>query len=130
MPSTRCRAWPSTGTRRKPLLGNVYGGLSGPALKPVALRVVYEVAQVVDIPIVAIGGVSALDDVLDFLMAGACAVQVGTAVFADPVLPVRLIDELEAWLRDRDMASHREIVGVALPVRRERPSVKGVEYRP
>ena len=62
---------------RKPLLGNTYGGLSGPALKPVALRVVYEVAQVVDIPIVAIGGVSELDDVLDFLMAGACAVQVG-----------------------------------------------------
>ena len=82
---------------RKPLLGNTYGGLSGPALKPVALRVVYEVAQVVDIPIVAIGGVSELDDVLDFLMAGACAVQVGTALFADPVLPVRLIDELEAW---------------------------------
>ena len=116
--------------RRRPFLGNIYGGLSGPALKPVALRVVYEVAQVVDIPIVAIGGVSELDDVLDFLMAGACAVQVGTALFADPVLPVRLIDELEDWLRDRNMASHHEIVGVALPVRRERPSVKGVEYRP
>jgi dihydroorotate dehydrogenase (NAD+) catalytic subunit len=116
--------------RRKPMLGNTYGGLSGPALKPVALRVVYEVAQVVDIPIVAIGGVSELDDVLDFLMAGACAVQVGTALFADPVLPVRLIDELEAWCRGRGMASHRELVGVALPSRRDRPSVKGVEYRP
>ncbi|MEZ4595349.1 MAG: dihydroorotate dehydrogenase [Chloroflexota bacterium] len=68
---------------RKPLLGNAYGGLSGPALKPVALRVVYEVAQVVDIPIVGIGGVGSLEDVLDLMMAGACAVQVGTAVFAD-----------------------------------------------
>ena len=116
--------------KRKPLLGNTYGGLSGPALKPVALRVVYEVAQVVDIPIVAIGGVSELDDVLDFLMAGACAVQVGTALFADPVLPVRLIDELQQWCQTQGIASHREFVGVALPTRRDRPSVKGVEYRP
>jgi dihydroorotate dehydrogenase (NAD+) catalytic subunit len=115
---------------RKPLLGNTYGGLSGPALKPVALRVVYEVAQVVDIPIVAIGGVSSLEDVLDFVMAGACAVQVGTAVFADPVLPLRLVDELEAWCAHEGIASHRELVGAALPRRRDRPSVKGVEYRP
>ena len=116
--------------RRKPFLGNTYGGLSGPALKPVALRVVYEVAQVVDIPIVAVGGVSSLDDVLDFLMAGACAVQVGTAVFADPVLPLRLIDELEVWCLEHGLSSHRELIGSALPGRRERPSTKGVEYRP
>jgi dihydroorotate dehydrogenase (NAD+) catalytic subunit len=116
--------------RRRPLLGNVYGGLSGPALKPVALRVVYEVAQVVKIPIVAIGGVGSLDDVLDFLYAGAAAVQVGTAVFADPVLPLRLADELAAWCADNGYASHRDIMGAALPERRERPSVKGVEYRP
>lgn len=115
---------------RRPHLGNAYGGLSGPALKPVALRVVYEVAQVVDIPIVAIGGVGSLEDVLDFLMAGACAVQVGTAVFADPVLPLRLIDQLEGWCRVHGLASHREVVGVALPARRGRPSSKGVEYRP
>jgi len=116
--------------RRKPLLGNTYGGLSGPALKPVALRVVYEVAQVVDIPIVAIGGIGSLDDVLEFLYAGASAVQIGTAVFADPVLPVRLIDELEAWLAARGYGTPREIVGAALPQRRDKPSVKGVEYRP
>ena len=116
--------------RRRPLLGNVYGGLSGPALKPVALRVVYEVAQVVKIPIVAIGGVGSLDDVLDFLMAGASAVQVGTAVFADPVLPLRLVDELAAWCADHGYSSHREVIGAALPERREKPSVKGVEYRP
>lgn len=116
--------------RRKPLLGNVYGGLSGPALKPVALRVVYEVAQVVKLPIVAIGGVGSLDDVLDFLMAGACAVQVGTALFADPVLPLRLVDELAAWCAANGYTSHREIIGAALPARRDKPSVKGVEYRP
>jgi dihydroorotate dehydrogenase (NAD+) catalytic subunit len=122
--------------RRRPLLGNTYGGLSGPAIKPVALRIVYEVAQVVRIPIVAIGGVAALDDVLDYLMAGACAVQVGTAVFADPGLPVRLVDELRAWCAARGLASHRELIGAALPAGKhggrgkDRPSVKGVEYRP
>src|SRR5206468_4059516 len=83
-------------SRSKPLLGNIYGGLSGPAVKPVALRIVYEVAQVVDIPIVAIGGVTELADVLDFLAVGAVAVQVGTAIFADPTLPVRLVDALVA----------------------------------
>lgn len=116
--------------RRRPLLGNVYGGLSGPALKPVALRVVFEVAQVVKVPIVAIGGVGSLDDVLDFLMCGASAVQVGTAVFADPVLPLRLVDELAAWCGEQGYASHRDVVGAALPERRQKPSVKGVEYRP
>jgi dihydroorotate dehydrogenase (NAD+) catalytic subunit len=116
--------------RRKPFLGNVYGGLSGPALKPVALRVVYEVAQTVKIPIVAIGGVGSLEDVLDFLYAGAMAVQVGTAVFADPILPLKLIDELADWCAENGHASHRDIVGGALPERREKASVKGVEYRP
>jgi dihydroorotate dehydrogenase (NAD+) catalytic subunit len=116
--------------RRKPLLGNVYGGLSGPAIKPVALRVVYEVAQVVRIPIVAIGGIGSLDDVLDFMAAGAVAVQVGTALFADPALPVRLIDELAAHCREHGLGSTAELVGTALPTRRDRPSVKGVEYRP
>jgi len=116
--------------RRKPLLGNVFGGLSGPALKPVALRVVYEVAQVVKIPIVAIGGVGSLDDVLDFLMCGAVAVQVGTAVFADPVLPLKLADELAEWCAANDYASHRDIIGAALPERRSKPSIKSSEYRP
>ena len=116
--------------RRRPLLGNTYGGLSGPALKPVALRVVYEVAQAVKIPIVGIGGVGSLDDVLDFLMAGAVAVQVGTAVFADPTLPLRLVDELAAYCAERGFGSHRDLVGAALPSRRDAPSTKGVEYRP
>jgi dihydroorotate dehydrogenase (NAD+) catalytic subunit len=116
--------------RTKPLLGNIYGGLSGPAVKPVALRIVYEVAQVVDIPIVAIGGVTELADVLDFLAVGAVAVQVGTAIFADPTLPVRLVDELEAECRRKRVRSHLELVGTALPTRAGTPSSKGVEYRP
>ena len=128
--------------RRRPLLGNTYGGLSGPAIKPVALRIVYEVAQTVRLPIVAIGGIAELGDVIDYLLAGASAVQVGTAIFADPGLPTRLADELSAWCAEQGLASHLEIVGAALPRprtglasgadrrTRDRPSAKGVEYRP
>ena len=116
--------------RDRPLLGNVFGGLSGPAIKPVALRIVYEVAQVVDIPIVAIGGITELADVLDYLAVGAVAVQVGTAIFADPSLPVRLVDELAAECRGRGLDSYRPLIGTALPARAGPPSSKGVEYRP
>ena len=116
--------------RARPLLGNIYGGLSGPAVKPVALRVVYEAAQAVKIPVVAIGGVTELADVLDFLAVGAVAVQVGTAIFADPALPVRLVDELAAEAGRRGMTSYRDLIGTALPTKPARPSSKGVEYRP
>ncbi len=116
--------------RARPLLGNIYGGLSGPAVKPVALRVVYEAVQVVKIPVVAIGGVTELADVLDFLAVGAVAVQVGTAIFADPTLPVRLVDELADECGRRGMTSYRDLIGTALPTKAERPSAKGVEYRP
>ena len=116
--------------RNRPLLGNIYGGLSGPAIKPVALRIVYEVAQVVDIPIVAIGGISELADVLDFLAVGAVAVQVGTALFADPALPVRLIDELGDEVRRRGLDTYGPLIGTALPRKPSAPSSKGVEYRP
>jgi dihydroorotate dehydrogenase (NAD+) catalytic subunit len=116
--------------RTRAFLGNTYGGLSGPAIKPVALRIVYEVAQVVEIPIVAIGGVTELADVLDFLAVGAAAVQVGTAIFADPELPVRLGDELRAECLRRGLASYRPLVGTALPRRAAAASAKGVEYRP
>jgi dihydroorotate dehydrogenase (NAD+) catalytic subunit len=117
-------------SRDRPLLGNVFGGLSGPAVKPVALRIVYEVAQTVSIPVIAIGGVTELADVLDFLAVGAVAVQVGTAIFADPTLPVRLVDDLEDECRRRGLTSHRELVGTALPRKAGAPSAKGVEYRP
>ncbi|HEX5015324.1 MAG TPA: dihydroorotate dehydrogenase, partial [Candidatus Limnocylindrales bacterium] len=111
-------------SRQKPLLGNIYGGLSGPAIKPVALRIVYEAAQTVDIPVVAIGGVTELADVLDFLAVGAVAVQVGTAIFADPTLPVRLVDELAAECAHQGLSSYRELIGTALPTKAERPSAK------
>ena len=116
--------------RTRAFLGNTYGGLSGPAIKPVALRIVYEVAQVVSIPIVAIGGVTNLDDVLDFLACGAVAVQVGTAIFADPELPVRLADELRAECVRRGLDSYRPLIGTALPKRTGAASAKGAEYHP
>jgi dihydroorotate dehydrogenase (NAD+) catalytic subunit len=116
--------------RKRPLLGNIYGGLSGPAIKPVALRIVYEAAQVVRIPVVAIGGVTDLADVLDFLAVGAVAVQVGTAIFADPTLPVRLVDELAAECGRNGLSSYRDLIGTALPAKASQPSVRGVEYRP
>jgi dihydroorotate dehydrogenase (NAD+) catalytic subunit len=117
-------------SRTKPLLGNIYGGLSGPSIKPVALRIVYEVSQIVDIPVVAIGGVTELADVLDFLAVGAVAVQVGTAIFADPTLPVRLVDELTETCRDRGLSMYADLIGTALPRKPGAPSSKGVEYRP
>jgi len=117
-------------SRTRPFLGNTYGGLSGPAIRPVALKVVYEVAQVVSIPIVAIGGIVELADVLDYLAVGAVAVQVGTAIFADPTLPVRLIDELAAECGRRGLESYRPLIGTALPARTGASSAKGVEYRP
>jgi dihydroorotate dehydrogenase (NAD+) catalytic subunit len=117
-------------SRTKPLLGNIYGGLSGPSIKPVALRIVYEVSQIVDIPVVAIGGVTELADVLDFLAVGAVAVQVGTAIFADPTLPVRLVDELTETCRGRGLSTYTDLIGTALPRKPGAPSSKGVEYRP
>jgi len=118
------------GSRQRALLGNIYGGLSGPAIKPVAIRIVYEVSQVVDIPVVAIGGVTELADVLDYLAVGAAAVQVGTAIFADPTLPARLVDELAAECRRRGLTSFEPLIGTALPRKAAAPSAKGVEYRP
>jgi len=118
------------GDRRRPLLGNVFGGVSGPAVKPIALKVVYETCQVVDIPVVAIGGVTDIGDVLDFLAVGAVAVQVGTALFADPGLPVRLVGELAAAARAAGHDSYRRFIGTALPKKPGPPSAKGVEYRP
>jgi dihydroorotate dehydrogenase (NAD+) catalytic subunit len=97
--------------RRKPVLGNGLGGLSGPAIKPLALRIVWQVAQKVDVPIIGIGGIQSLDDVLEFLVCGATAVQVGTANFYNPSLSVQLVDELNATLDEIGCRSATEIVG-------------------
>jgi dihydroorotate dehydrogenase (NAD+) catalytic subunit len=97
--------------RRKAILGNVLGGLSGPAIKPLALRCVYQVAKSVDIPIIGIGGIANIDDVMEFLVAGASAVQIGTASFYDPSLTSRLAVELTQVLAEQKLQSIQEIVG-------------------
>ena len=114
--------------RRGAALGSGYGGLAGPALRPIALRAVYEIAQVVDIPVIGIGGVTAVGDVLDLLAAGASAVGVGIAVLADPMLPVRLADDLADACRERGLASVADLVGTALPSKAGPPSTRGAEY--
>ncbi len=102
--------------RRKPILSNVVGGLSGPAIKPVALRMVLSVAQKVSIPIIGVGGITTLDDVMEFLVAGASAVQLGTVHFFDPTSSMRLLDALPEAIASLNAKSVREIVGsVKLP---------------
>jgi len=96
---------------RRPVLGNVTGGLSGPAIKPLALRLVYRVARTVKVPIIGIGGIATIDDVMEFLLAGASAVQVGTASFYDPLAAPRLADELPAALETLGARSVMEVVG-------------------
>ena len=114
--------------RRGPALGSAYGGICGPALRPIALRVVWEVTQAVDVPVIGIGGVAAVGDVLDFLAVGASAVGVGVAALADPMLPVRLADELADACRELGVAAVAELVGTALPSRPGPPSNRGAEY--
>src|SRR4051794_21981644 len=97
--------------RRRPILGNVTGGLSGPAIKPLALRLVWRVAQHVQVPIIGVGGIGTIDDVMEFLVAGASAVQVGTANFFDPTASVRLVDELPAALASLGTARVADVVG-------------------
>jgi len=114
--------------RSGPALGSGYGGVCGPALKPHGLRVVWEVAQVVEIPVIGMGGVSGIDDVLDYLAAGASAVGVGVAALAVPMLPVRLADELADACRARGLTSVPSLVGTALPPKPFLPSTRGAEY--
>jgi len=97
--------------RKRPILGNVVGGLSGPAIKPVALRCVYQVAQAVSTPLVGIGGIATIDDVMEFLVAGASAVQIGTANFYDPTVSMKLTDQLSAALHEAGVGQVSQIVG-------------------
>jgi dihydroorotate dehydrogenase (NAD+) catalytic subunit len=97
--------------KRGPMLGNVMGGLSGPAIKPVALRCVYQVARAVKTPLVGIGGIATIDDVMEFLVAGATAVQVGTANYYDPTVTMKLVDALPAALTAAGASRVTDVVG-------------------
>ena len=97
--------------RRRPILGNVLGGLSGPAIKPIALGAVYRVARAVDVPLVGMGGIASIDDVMEFLVAGATAVQIGTANFYNPTVSMQILDALPAALAELGAACVADVVG-------------------
>jgi dihydroorotate dehydrogenase (NAD+) catalytic subunit len=97
--------------RRRPILGNVTGGLSGPAIKPLALRLVWRVARHVAVPVIGVGGIATLDDVMEFLVAGASAVQLGTVNFYDPTASARIAGQLPEALAQIGAGSVREVVG-------------------
>lgn len=98
---------------KKPLLGNTFGGFSGPAVKPVALRMVYQVYQAVNIPIVGMGGISNTEDALEFIMAGASMVSLGTGIFFNPVLPVEVAEGLQKYCEENNIENINELVGIA-----------------
>lgn len=96
---------------RRPKIANITGGLSGPAVKPVAVKMVYETARAVDIPIIGMGGIFSGEDAVEFLLAGASAIAVGTAIFADPLAPVKVLNGISAYLERHGCKSVTEIIG-------------------
>jgi dihydroorotate dehydrogenase (NAD+) catalytic subunit len=97
--------------KRKPILSTITGGLSGPAIKPVALRMVWQVSKAVKVPVIGMGGIMNATDAIEFMLAGASAVQVGTANFIDPAVTIKIIDGIEAYCRLHKVGSVKELVG-------------------
>jgi len=98
---------------RQPVLSTIFGGLSGPAIRPVALAQVFKVYKVVEVPIIGIGGISSAEDLLAFLMAGASAVEIGTMNYRDPALGINLLPQLKSWLHDHHIENISDIIGAA-----------------
>ncbi|MDI6813583.1 MAG: dihydroorotate dehydrogenase [Desulfitobacteriaceae bacterium] len=99
--------------KKKPVLANTFGGLSGPAVRPVAVRMVWEVAEAVDLPIIGMGGISSWQDAVEFLLAGASAVSIGTGNFLNPSLPLDVSTGIETYCRRHGFSSVRELTGLA-----------------
>jgi dihydroorotate dehydrogenase (NAD+) catalytic subunit len=110
---------------RKPYLANRTGGLSGPAIRPIAVRMVYEVAQRVSVPIIGIGGITSAEDALQFLMAGATAVQVGTSTFVNPATAVQVVAGIQEYLERNGIPAVSYLVGAALPAEARKTSATG-----
>lgn len=98
--------------RRKTVFNNKTAGLSGPAIKPIALRMTYEVAKAVNIPVIGMGGISNYRDIIEFIMAGASAVQVGTMNFTEPMIMANMVEDLEKYMNDKKIESFEEIRGI------------------
>jgi dihydroorotate dehydrogenase (NAD+) catalytic subunit len=96
---------------KKPELGNVIGGLSGPAIKPIALRMVWEVSQEVDIPVIGLGGIMKAEDAIEFILVGASAIQIGTANLVNPRTAVQVIQEMREYLVQNNIKSVRKLTG-------------------
>ncbi len=99
--------------KRRPMLGNITGGLSGPVIKPVALAMVYKVAGAVKVPVIGCGGISTAEDALEFIMAGASAIQVGTACLVNPKAPLEILEGIEKFMTDEGITGIKELVGIA-----------------
>ena len=99
-------------SRRRYQLANKTGGVSGPIVKPIAVRMVYQVAQAVNIPIIGMGGISCAEDAIEFILAGASAVSVGTANFHNPAVTLEVIDGIEAYMKKNGFNSVKEMVGI------------------
>ena len=99
--------------RRRPVLANTFGGLSGPAVRPVAVRMVYQVAQAVDVPIIGMGGIMTWQDALEFILAGASAVSVGTGNFVNPQAPLEILEGIKSYCQRHGFKSVQELVGLA-----------------
>jgi dihydroorotate dehydrogenase (NAD+) catalytic subunit len=97
--------------QRRPILGNIFGGLSGPAIKPIAIYMVYEVAGAVDIPVIGCGGIATANDALEFIMAGASAIQVGTANFSNPRAPLDVLEGIERFMEKEGVKDIAELIG-------------------
>ena len=102
---------------RRPVLANVTGGLSGPAIKPVALKAVYEAAKAVEVPIVGVGGIMSATDAVEFMLAGASAIQIGCANFVKPAVAMEIIDGLNEYCEKSNLSSIRQLIGALEIVR-------------
>jgi len=100
-------------TRRRPLLGNITGGLSGPAIKPVALYMVYEAAGAVEVPVIGCGGITTASDAIEFIMAGASAIQVGTVSFTNPHAPLDVLEGIKQFMKKEGIKDIAELIGAA-----------------
>jgi len=100
-------------TKRRPLLGSISGGLSGPAIKPVALYMVYEVAGAVEVPVIGCGGITTASDAIEFIMAGASAIQVGTASFTNPRAPLDVLEGIEKFMKKEGIEDITKLIGIA-----------------
>ena len=98
---------------RKPLLGNTFGGLSGGGIKPIAVRMVYQVYKAVKVPIIGMGGICSCEDALEFIMAGASLVSIGSGIFSNPILPIEVINGIDDYIKNNNIEGIKDLIGIA-----------------